>query len=189
MSSDRGQVLLRLARASLHDALGETSASVFTEDWLHEPGACFVTLTQYGKLRGCIGTLEAHRPLIEDVRANARAAALDDPRFAPLEADEMPLTRIEVSLLSNMEPIVCEDEADLCARLRPHLDGVVLRCGSRRGTFLPQVWQHLPEPKAFLNELKHKAGLPAGFWSDEVKVYRYSVTKWREEDLRSVARA
>ncbi|MFP5344527.1 MAG: AmmeMemoRadiSam system protein A [Gammaproteobacteria bacterium] len=180
MSSDRGPVLLKLARASLREALGEMPAAVSTEDWLREHGACFVTLTQYGKLRGCIGTLEAHRPLIEDVRANAHAAALHDPRFAPLAPYELTHTRIEVSLLSDMEPVVCEDQADLCAQLRPHLDGVALRYGARRGTFLPQVWQHLPEPEDFVRELKHKAGLAPGFWSDEIKIYRYSVTKWRE---------
>jgi AmmeMemoRadiSam system protein A len=180
MPGDRGRVLLKLARASLHEALGMTPAGVVMEDWLYEPGASFVTLTQQGKLRGCIGTLEAHRPLAEDVCANARAAALRDPRFAPLAPHELTHTRIEVSLLSDMEPVVCEDEADLCARLRPHVDGVALRYGARRGTFLPQVWQHLPEPKDFVRELKHKAGLAAGCWSDEIKVYRYRVTKWRE---------
>lgn len=182
VSSEQGRVLLKLARVSIHEALGETPAMVSTEDWLREHGACFVTLTQYGKLRGCIGTLEAHRPLIEDVRANARAAALDDPRFTPLRAYELPRTRIEVSLLSNMEPVAFEDEADLRAQLRPKLDGVVLRHGALRATFLPQVWQHLPEPEDFLGELKQKAGLPASFWSDEIKVYRYRVTKWREEE-------
>lgn len=182
MHSEQGETLLKLARDSLHKALGEPAVSAPVQDWLMEHGACFVTLTQQDRLRGCIGTLEAHRPLVEDIRANARAAALLDSRFAPLALHELPYTRIEISVLSGMEPLQFEDEDDLFIQLRPHVDGVVLRYGTLRGTFLPQVWQHLPEPERFLSELKQKAGLPARFWSDDIKVYRYTVQKWREQD-------
>lgn len=182
MHSEQGEALLKLARDSLHEALGEPAVGAPVQDWLMEHGACFVTLTQQDRLRGCVGTLEAHRPLVEDVCANARAAALLDLRFAPLATHELSYTRIEISLLSGIEPLQFEGEDDLFMQLRPHVDGVVLRCGTLRGTFLPQVWQHLPEPERFLSELKQKAGLPARFWSNDIKVYRYTVQKWREQD-------
>ncbi|MDP1707989.1 MAG: AmmeMemoRadiSam system protein A [Gammaproteobacteria bacterium] len=182
MHTEQGAILLGLARASIHAALGGPAANPAAADWLRERGACFVTLTQHDRLRGCIGTLEAHRPLMEDVRANAVAAAFHDPRFIPLTAPELPHTCIEISLLSRMEPLDFKDESDLHAQLRPHTDGVVLRYGAQRGTFLPQVWQHLPGTRDFLRELKQKAGLPADFWAQEIEVYRYTVRKWHERD-------
>lgn len=187
MHTEQGLILLRIARASIHVALGEPAAAPPAADWLCEHGACFVTLTQHDKLRGCIGTLEAHRPLMEDVRANAMAAAFHDPRFTPLSAPELPHTRIEISLLSQMEPLDFKDESDLRAQLRPHTDGVVLHHGAQRGTFLPQVWQHLPDARDFLRELKQKAGLPADFWAQEIEIYRYTVRKWREQDALTEA--
>ncbi|MDO9371062.1 MAG: AmmeMemoRadiSam system protein A [Gammaproteobacteria bacterium] len=182
MYTEQGRILLRIARASIHAALGEPTATPPAAEWLSEHGACFVTLTQHDKLRGCIGTLEAHRPLMEDVRANAMAAAFRDPRFTPLSAPELPHTRIEISLLSQMEPLDFKDESDLRAQLRPHTDGVVLHYGTQRGTFLPQVWQQLPDARDFLRELKQKAGLPADFWAQSIDIYRYTVRKWREQD-------
>ena len=151
-------------------------------DWLRTPGACFVTLTQDGTLRGCIGTVDAWRPLGLDVRANAVAAAVHDRRFPPLRPEELDRTRIEVSVLSPPEPIDCSDEADALATLRPGVDGVVLACGRRRATFLPQVWQRLPDPATFLTALRRKAGLPPDFWSDDVKLSRYTVTAWEEDE-------
>lgn len=189
MHTEQGDILLGIARASIHAALGEPATAPPAPDWLNEYGACFVTLTQHGRLRGCIGTLEAHRPLMEDVRANAMAAALHDPRFMPLSTAELPHTRIEISLLSQMEPLAFKDESDLRTQLRPHTDGVVLRYGAQRGTFLPQVWQHLPDTRDFLRELKQKAGLPADFWAHGIEVYRYTVRKWREQDLLTEAAA
>jgi AmmeMemoRadiSam system protein A len=114
------------------------------------------------------------------VAENASAAAFRDPRFPPLTPEELVHTRIEVSLLSPLEPIGFVDERDALARLCPGTDGVVLECGGRRGTFLPQVWNSLPEPAAFLAELKRKAGLPADFWDSSLRLYRYRVEKWSE---------
>lgn len=148
---------------------------------LAEPGATFVTLTRDGDLRGCIGSLEAWRPLAGDILANARAAAFRDPRFPPLARAELPATRIEVSLLGAAEPIPCADEADALRQLRPGVDGVIFECGGRRATFLPQVWDSLPERKDFLAHLKQKAGFAPDFWSPEVRLSRYEVRKWKEQ--------
>lgn len=180
-SIDRGPTLLALARASIAHSLGLEAAAVDLPAWLQVPGACFVTLTQNGQLRGCIGSLAAHRPLCEDVRANAVAAALRDPRFAALTPAELGRTRVEVSLLSPMQPLSFSSEAQALAQLRPHVDGVVLECGSHRSTFLPQVWEQLPAPREFMAQLKCKAGLSADFWSDGVRLQRYTVDKWAEE--------
>jgi uncharacterized protein len=152
---------------------------------LEAPGATFVTLFKNGMLRGCIGTLEARRPLGIDVRANAVAAAFDDPRFPRLAADEFMDTSVEVSLLSAPEPVTADGEQALLAQLRPGVDGVVLEIAGRRATFLPQVWDTLREPTEFLAELKRKAGVPIDFWSEAVHISRYGVTKWRESDLRT----
>ncbi len=140
-----------------------------------EHGASFVTLTLDGRLRGCIGTLRAHRPLLDDVRANARAAAFRDPRFPPLAANELDRVDIEVSVLTPPEPMAFTDEADLLAQLVPHVDGVVFEASERRATFLPQVWRHLPEPADFLAALKRKAGVASDFWDADVRVSRYRV--------------
>ena len=146
------------------------------EAWLDSPGAAFVTLTQRGALRGCIGTLAAYRPLREDVAANAVNAAFRDPRFPPLTAEELPDTHIEVSVLSDPEPYPYTDRADALSRLRPGIDGLTLEYGSHRGTFLPQVWDSLPVPDDFLNHLVRKAGLPPGWWDDDARLSRYTVT-------------
>jgi AmmeMemoRadiSam system protein A len=183
-TEEKGQVLLPLARAAIARELGRTLAADDTAPWLRAAGACFVTLTQQGELRGCIGTLEAHRPLLSDVRANALAAAFRDPRFAPLSARELESTDVEVSLLSPLQALSFSCEAEALAQLRPGLDGVVLEFGARRGTFLPQVWEQLPEASDFMAQLRRKAGLPAGFWHDEVRLYRYTVDKWKESELR-----
>lgn len=195
---NRGPALLALARAAIAQALGLPHARVDSinsdnptadrattddADWLQEPGACFVTLTQGGQLRGCIGSLEARRPLRDDVRANAVAAALRDTRFPPLTAAELAHTRVEVSVLSPMQPLAFSSEADALAQLRPQVDGVVLEYAGHRGTFLPQVWEQLPTPQEFMAHLKHKAGLPSNFWTDGVRLQRYTVEKWQEETL------
>jgi AmmeMemoRadiSam system protein A len=182
MSTDKGRVLLRMARHAIERALGAEQPMQEDAPWLAEPGATFVTLRQRGQLRGCIGSLEAHRPLIQDVAYNAVAAALRDPRFNPLTLNELPETDVEVSLLSPLEPIRFTDEQDAVRQLRPGLDGVVLEYRGRRGTFLPQVWDDLPDPKGFLAHLKLKAGLTEGFWADSVRLYRYTVSKWKESE-------
>ncbi len=181
MSNEQGNVLLPLARAAIAQALNVPLTAEETAPWLSEWGACFVTLTQYGELRGCIGTLQAYRSLREDVKHNAVAAALRDPRFAPLSAQELNITDIEISLLSPTQKIAFINEADALAQLRPGLDGVVFEYGHHRSTFLPQVWKQIPQAKQFMAQLKRKAGLQDNFWAEGVNLSRYSVTKWHEK--------
>lgn len=180
MDSHAGQILLPIARAAIARELGRSAEAAEDASFLREPGATFVTLKQGDQLRGCIGSLEAHRPLLADVKANAVAAAFRDPRFPPLAAGELDATRIEVSLLSKQEPITFESEADALAQLRPGADGIVFEYGWHRSTFLPQVWEDLPDPAEFMMHLKHKAGLPPDFWDAGVKLARYTVSKWAE---------
>lgn len=180
--SNRGPILTGLARAAIaeHLELKAEAPDIEGLGWLFEPAASFVTLTKQGDLRGCIGTLEAYRPLVDDVRANAVAAAFQDPRFPPLKASEFEAIRIEVSVLSELEPMHAKSEEIACAKLVPMRDGVVLKYGSHRATFLPQVWEQLPDPRQFLAHLKVKAGLAPDFWHPEMLLYRYQVSKFRE---------
>lgn len=180
MPDDRGKIMLDIARAAIASHLGRVAAADESALWLSEPGACFVTLTVKGELRGCIGSLEPYRPLREDLKRNALAAAFGDPRFAPLSEGELAAVRLEVSLLSPVAPLEFLDEADAVAQLRPGVDGVILEYGRNRGTFLPQVWEQLPEPREFFRHLKMKAGLPPTFWADGIRLSRYTVEKWQE---------
>lgn len=181
MSEEQGSVLLAIARESLAAALGLGAEAARDEPWLRDPGATFVTLRAHGDLRGCVGTIRAFRALLDDLRSNARAAAFADSRFPPVQAWEYREISMEVSLLSPCEPLElgCEEEA--LARLRPGIDGIVFEFRERRSTFLPQVWEQLPDPREFLSHLKRKAGLPPAFWDAEVKLWRYTVTKFCEE--------
>jgi AmmeMemoRadiSam system protein A len=191
-SPEQGLVLLALAReaicAALEDALAPAPSRVpppeLDASWLRAAGACFVTLTRKGRLRGCIGSVRARRPLGDDVRANARAAALADPRFPPLAVAELADTRIEVSLLSPPAPLpAVASEEEALAALRPGIDGIILEYGGEaHATFLPQVWESLPAPRDFLAHLKHKAGLPPDFWSPALRLQRYTVTRWEEPE-------
>ena len=184
MSTDRlGDTLLVLARNAIARALHQPTAPVPDPALpeLAEPGATFVTLTRRGDLRGCIGSLEAHRPLGRDVQENALAAAFRDPRFAPLAEEELTGTRVEVSLLTPARPFPVKDEQEALAQLRPGRDGLIFQVGPLRATFLPQVWEELPEPHQFLAHLKRKAGLSVDYWSQEVRLSRYEVRKWKEQ--------
>lgn len=177
-----GALLLDLARRTLSHAVeaGEpphVDLDVYPPP-LREPGASFVTLETRGRLRGCIGSLQAHRPLARDVAENSFRAGFRDPRFPPLTAAELADgIDCSLSLLSPAEPMRIADEADLLARLRPGIDGLILGEGSRRATFLPQVWDHLPEPSRFVAQLKRKAGLAPDYWSPEMTAARYTVVK------------
>jgi AmmeMemoRadiSam system protein A len=184
IDSERGRLLLALARRAIEEVLeGPDDARGFPrESWLDEPGATFVTLKLDGELRGCIGSLAAERPLGEDLRLNARSAAFRDPRFPPLREDELDGIEIEVSVLSQLEPLPAESEEELAARLVSGIDGLVLESGPRRGTFLPQVWEQLPAPRDFVRALKRKAGMMAGEWPADLTAYRYRVAKYREHD-------
>ena len=179
---DAGGVLLSLARAAIAAQLGLAHAANDDLPWLKPSGASFITLMLGGKLRGCIGTLRAHRALVEDVKANAVAAAFRDPRFPPLATGEFSGVALEVSVLSALEPLRFADEPDALRQLRPGIHGVVFEYGHHTGTFLPQVWEDFKEPSDFLAHLKYKAGLPPDFWDTEVRLSRYTVFKWRETD-------
>ena len=140
---------------------------------LAQPGASFVTINLNGQLRGCIGSLQAIRPLAEDISFNAYAAAFLDHRFAPLGENEQDQIRLHLSLLTPVTPIVFSSQQNLLAQIVPGEDGLILEEGGRRGTFLPSVWESLPSPEQFLGHLKLKAGLPADYWSPTLRVYRY----------------
>ncbi|MEK6663156.1 MAG: AmmeMemoRadiSam system protein A [Pseudomonadota bacterium] len=190
MPIDQGACLLTIARAEISTALGRQITAEADAPWLHHPGATFVTLTQAGELRGCIGSLEAHRPLLLDVKANALAAAFQDPRFMPLTLHELELTRVEISLLSTSEALTFNDQQDALSQLRPHIDGIIFEYRHYRSTFLPQVWEQLPDAETFMAHLKRKAGLTADFWAENVRLSRYTVTKWKEpEPAREVKQA
>ncbi|WP_347987350.1 AmmeMemoRadiSam system protein A [Methylomonas sp. AM2-LC] len=140
-----------------------------------QPRATFVTLHCHQELRGCIGRLQATRPLALDVVENAYAAAFCDRRFPPLEEHEFNDLDLHISLLSSPEKIDFVSEQDLINQLRPHIDGLILELGSRQATFLPSVWESLANGQEFLQHLKLKAGLDMDFWSDNICAYRYSV--------------
>lgn len=180
----QGQALVQLARSALHDAVGAARQPRPGLGSFHAHGATFVTLTQQGQLRGCIGSLQAHRPLAEDVQANAAAAALHDHRFKPVSAAEAPDLAVEVSVLSEPVPMAFASESHALWQLRPNVDGLIFECEHAgrawRSTYLPQVWEQLPDPRAFMASLKVKAGLPHDFWSPQVRLSRYQVQKFTE---------
>jgi AmmeMemoRadiSam system protein A len=178
LSTGEKQALLDIARRSIHQGvINGTSLNIDAGDFsetLQIQAATFVTLHMQGQLRGCIGTLQAHQPLVNDVAQHAFDAAFKDPRFSPLSATEENLLDIHISILTPAEAMDFSSEEDLLRQLTPGEDGLILEAGYNRGTFLPSVWESLPEPRDFLNHLKMKAGLPAGFWSDDIKVSRYT---------------
>ncbi len=175
---EAGRTLVGIARDAIENSFAKKPKLQPADPWLAQAGATFVTLTKQGQLRGCIGSLEAARPLGEDVAQNALAAAFRDPRFPPMSASEWPQCRVEVSLLSAPKPLRFAEEADLLAQIVPGEDGVIVECDGRRATFLPQVWETLPDPAAFLRELVRKAGLPADTRLARCKLYRYRVAKF-----------
>jgi len=174
--------LRTLARDSIrHGAKAGAPLSVRLDDWpeaLHEPRSTFVTLELDDRLRGCIGALEARRALVEDVAANAFAAAFRDPRFSPVTPGEVDELELHLSILSPPEPLDVESEAELLRSLRPGVDGLILEEGSRRGTFLPAVWRSLPSAVDFVTELKSKAGFPPDYWSGSIRTYRYTTEEF-----------
>ncbi len=188
-STDRcdnhGSALLQLARRSIEHGL------IHSKPWpveldalpreLTEHHATFTTLRLDGELRGCRGSLVAERPLGEDVSLSAFQAAFEDPRFNPLRDHELEPVSLEVSVLSTMEPFPVADEAELLERLAPGIDGLVLIAGLRRATFLPTVWDQLPEPDRFVGALKLKAGLSRDYWSDDIEFQRYTTASYAEQ--------
>ncbi len=178
MDRTQEQALLQLAIASIQHGLAHgRPLKPAPEDYdpaLRQPGASFVTLKREGELRGCIGSLSAQRPLVEDVAENAYAAAFSDPRFYPLQPLELHGLEIHISVLGEAEPMRFGSEHDLLEQLRPEVDGLILEEGYRRATFLPSVWEQLPDAQQFLAHLKLKAGLPPNYWSPTLKVSRYT---------------
>jgi AmmeMemoRadiSam system protein A len=177
-SPDRA-VLLDIARESIALGLQTHQPLVIDPDdypsELGQPLATFVTLRRAGGLRGCLGGLEASRPLVSDVAHSAFGAAFRDHRFAPVTADELDQLEIHISILSPLEPLSAPNEEALLDAIRPGVDGLVVRNGAQQGTFLPAVWKSLPEPYAFWRELKRKAGLPPEAWSSRWEIFRYTV--------------
>lgn len=140
----------------------------------NQQGACFVTLEKQGNLRGCIGSIVAYRPLIEDLIKNSKSAAFSDPRFNPLEKEEFSSLSIDVSLLSEPEQMHFRDESDLLLQIRPQIDGIIIKDGNRQAVYLPSVWEQLPDKSLFLNSLKVKAGLSEKHFSSTFEAYRFT---------------
>lgn len=179
LNNEQQQESLELAQRSIRHGLQTGKPlSVNLADYPPEFStlcATFVTLTINGQLRGCIGMLEACKPLAQDIADNAFAAAFRDSRFPPLGPDELALMAIHLSLLTAPEPIQCAGENDLLTQLQPGIDGLILKEGGRQATFLPSVWESLPDKSNFLKHLKNKAGLPSQYWSDSLRFFRYRV--------------
>lgn len=177
-NSELRNIMLATAAASIRFGLQHQQLmSVSPEDYPHalqQQRACFVTLHHQSQLRGCIGNLLAIQPLIIDVVHNAYAAAFSDPRFTPLNPQEYPDLDLHISILSVPEAMEINNEKDLLKNLRQGIDGLILEEGLHRATFLPSVWEQLPETKEFVNQLKRKAGLSPQYWSEHMKVSRYS---------------
>ncbi len=176
----KGQEILALARGTIGERLGKGMAPCPDPAWLSEPGASFVTLTIDDELRGCIGSLTPVRSFGEDVRYNALLAAFRDPRFPPLDLREFDAVRIGVSLISPMEPVTFLDLLDLSRTIRPG-EGLLLRFREHSATYLPEVWEMLPDPLEFLSELLKKGGIPRGAPPEELRAYSYTTTVWKED--------
>lgn len=185
LNSDERRILLEIARQALEEhARGEPLSELTLEelpDRLVEPGATFVTLTIDKELRGCIGTLEATQPLAEDVRIHAVAASSEDYRFPPVQPEEVPIISIEISRLTAPQRLEFNKPEELMYSLRPRVDGVVLRAGNRRATFLPQVWNKVPDPEKFLSMLCRKMGVPPDYWREgNFEIFTYQVEEFHE---------
>ncbi len=178
-SNEEKKTLLKVAHAAiefglLNQSQMEIDPSQYSE-LLQENKASFVTLHLEGQLKGCIGSLQAHQSLVQDIGHNAYAAAFLDPRFTPVTEAELPKLNIHLSVLSNSERMVFNSEEDLIRQLRPGIDGLILSDVGRKGTFLPSVWEELSDPKLFIKHLKQKADLAEDYWSDTIQIERYTV--------------
>lgn len=187
LTKQQGQVLIRLVRQTICDKLQLPYADGPTEEELRDPDllqhcGVFVTLNKRGQLRGCIGSLTAVESIADGVRRHALNAAFNDYRFQPLTADEYPDLSINISILSNPEDLKYTDAADLVEKMRPDIDGVIIKAANGAGaTFLPQVWKQLPTPELFLGHLCRKAGLADNYWRDgQLDVQTYQVQYFEE---------
>ncbi|MBD3609868.1 MAG: AmmeMemoRadiSam system protein A [Gammaproteobacteria bacterium] len=187
------QLLLSLAANSIrYGLLKGKLISAMPSDYpeaILQHHASFVTLEINHQLRGCIGTLQAHRTLVDDVNENAYSAAFRDPRFPPLSLEEFPLLDIHISILQPAKDMQVTDEADLLSQLRPGIDGLILQEGPHRATFLPSVWESLSTPEQFVSQLKLKAGLHRDYWSKTIHFQSYETFSFaaniREIDIDS----
>ena len=188
-----GRLMLGIARAAIRQGLdGGKSPNIAWDrvpEALKEDGAAFVTINLRGRLRGCIGSLVAHRPLADDIAQNAWKAAFKDPRFSPLTREEFGACEVEISLLSPHTPFPFRDEADLIARLRPGRDGLTLQEGDKRALFLPSVWEGIPDPAVFVQRLKQKAGWAPDYWSERIRATRFTTEKISAAGIRAFAEA
>lgn len=181
----QGEILLHVARISIIEKLRNGQKWLpphrDVDPSLLEPRACFVTLHLNGELRGCIGSLEPVEPLIDNVANNSRAAAFSDPRFDPVTVDEVRHLHIDISVLGIPAPLYFDTEEAMIKQLRPGIDGLILHTPQGgRATFLPSVWEQLPDPVAFVQHLKHKAGLPPHYWHHAMRAERYEVQYFNE---------
>ncbi|MCB2210441.1 AmmeMemoRadiSam system protein A [bacterium] len=186
LDQNEQEILLQIAREALESSVRTGSLPQINlssmPPSLQKDGASFVTLTISGKLRGCIGALEAYQPLARDVQEHAMAAALQDYRFPNVRPGELDSINIEVSVLTPRSPLDYDGPDDLINKLRPGVDGVVLQDGPRKATFLPQVWDQLPNPEQFLSQLSLKMGAAADVWRKKpVKVFSYQVQEFQEK--------
>jgi uncharacterized protein len=185
LTPEEQKILLRLAREALEQGVKSKELPPLDQaaltPRLREDGASFVTLTEAGQLRGCIGALEPYQSLAEDVREHAVSAALEDPRFPPVSESEVGRINIEVSRLTRPVPLQYQDADDLLSKLRTHVDGVILRDAFRRATFLPQVWEKIPDPAEFLDNLCFKMGANPDLWRKKhLEVLVYQVEEFHE---------
>ena len=182
IQTEQRQRLTRLASLSIEQGVRQGQAlPVDSNEWateLCEMRSSFVTLHKHGELRGCIGSLVATQPLVQDVSHHAFCAAFRDPRFRPVVADELESLHVHISVLSIPSAVSFDNEADLLDVIQPGRDGLILREGTRQATFLPAVWENLPEPVQFLAQLKLKAGLDRNYWSDKISIERYTTESW-----------
>lgn len=190
LTAEEKQFLLHLAREAMEHAVRGRKLPPLDVNslppHLRENGASFVTLTIQSELRGCIGALEAYQPLAEDVREHAIASALEDPRFHPVVESELNRIQLEVSRLTAPQLLEYSSSEDLLLKLNPHVDGVILKDGHRRATFLPQVWEKIPNPENFLDQLCAKMGAPKNLWrSAKLQVYVYQVEEFDETKVNS----
>jgi AmmeMemoRadiSam system protein A len=177
-----GKVLIDIAKRAIAEEFEgkkeiDREALLAKYPELGEPGAVFVTLRENSSLRGCIGSIVAHRPLIDDLIHNARAAAFSDPRFSPLQPYEFPLVDIEISLLTPPERVEYADREDLKRIVVPGVDGIIIRKGAYQATYLPSVWEELPDFESFFSTLCRKAGMASNCIDDHPEVYRYRAKK------------
>lgn len=185
LSEQEKEILLEIAREAISAVVeGKTLPPIDAENYsplLKEQGTSFVTLTKNGRLRGCIGALEPYQPLVLDVQEHAAAAATRDYRFPNVRKEELPEIIIEISRLTPIKPLIFSKAEEIVKKLRPHVDGVLMKTENRRATFLPQVWEKVSDPEMFLNELCLKMGVNPDFWRKEpVEIYTYQVEEFEE---------